>query len=961
MSQGFGEGHQPEWTTNPQVYHPNLPPAPPPKVRVENQGQAPPKLPPRPQPEDPPHSNDSGQLDDQTTSDITSPHPPPLPRKEIGALTASDHGPSPPPYAPAPSHTPPPPPPPAGSEHASSPIVTEDLGYTETPSPAVPPVPAKIPLLEINDKPHEAFNTDTRQSSFDSYNNVPTVDKTAYTPSPPQLPVSSPSSSPSESKTPDETHQDVISPTKDVVVETVEKIVERDPYEDLDPFYKSSLSRFVAMLRREMAAETDEEKYRLFANCVIKETRLRKALYEIADFVAPTPAADVDKHHTRRESHGPAVKSRQSRHGEPEDGTSIDGEQVVSDSNADKSSSVDTSPDTSDKPNTLDSEDAIGPHESLDTETQSDGLVIDDPSDSIKKPSMSIDTPQDLGPTNREEATDVTVQGSQLSATEAPRREYTPFRYSPGPKKEYNQPSPAGIPNKAYSDLRHDYKEGARVFAAPVAPPLLRPGTTAPSDTEERPDETFLGIVRARSVAYRKPVTSSKASPESIQPTPGDPMFVNLFSDLRALLPDSLHHGMKNPLSDEIGSKVNLRKNTFGWIKEILNNWDESMQEHRSQVRTKRQARIKESENRIDTLIDVNHSYLDRAAMELELKQVEAQKQLNEERKEYEDYVEHVFKPVDSRLTAEVSSLTALQKKIINYFSLEAHVGSTKYNLSALMGFLLTIFNKLETTHEERVRNNIDLERRRKQAERIFFVVLGDQPSLKKLDKDFARAERHAALNAASERNRRTNEVMDVVDNMSSVGLGANQGLLDDILTKVNLILEHRERLNTSKLSLADETVLKDAFAVVKYLGVESENIVQYFSVAEGNLNNSDYDLAMWQARVRGADQEAFAQLVREKQDEDKRLSASSKSRVTDFQNEYGAALKLVTDAREEVISAMMSNRDDSPPIDTLTERLKDARLSYRNSQVLDEGTQERLRIALDEAKRRNAAKFGRA
>ncbi|KAI5304079.1 hypothetical protein KEM56_006871 [Ascosphaera pollenicola] len=960
----FSDGHQPEWTTNPKTYHPNLPPAPPPKVRVEDQEQPAPRLPPRPGSSGPLSPNDFGQDDDYTKPGPASPPPPPLPKKEVDA--APNEGPPLLSYSmvsPPPSQSP-------GLGQASSSSNDFEI-TTDTPPPALPPVPAKIPLLEINDRPHEAFNAETRQSSFDDYKDETTADFTASVQSPYQpAPIfySSQSSSPSESKTQGDSPGEVTSPAKEVVVKTVEKVVERDPYEDLDPFYKSSLARFVAMLRREMAAETDEEKYRLFANCVVKETRLRKALYEVSDFIAPRPAAGVNKRSPRRTSqnhfaeHGQETGQPEPNETKEETSGTEEEEQDASDTEAKKGppgAGANASPAGFESPSMAKSDDADVTPGNQGTEISSP--VINDGPGTSHEPPTSIDTSYTLEPTSGSEEvpTDVTVQGSQLSATEAPRRTYTPFRYSPGPRKEYNQSNVGGSSNKAYSDLRHDYNEGGRIFAGPAAPPLLRPGTTAPSGSDGDTDETFLGIVRARSIAYRKPVKSSKdvSASEATSHVNGDPPLGRIFSDLQSLLPKSLHHGTRAPLTDEIAAKVNTRKNDFGWIKEILKRWDDKMREPRLRTKEKRQERLRESESRVDEMVDENHSYLDRAAMELELKQIEAQKQLNEERREYEDYVEHVFKPVDARLTAEIASLAALEKKIADQFSSDARVNSSNHNISAPMGFLLTIFNKLETTHEERVRNNIDLERRRKQAERMFFVVLNDQASLKKLDKDFSKAERHAALNAATERNRRTNELMDVIDKMSSIGLGANQGLLDDILAKVNQILECREQFDASHKNPANGAVLKDAYAVVRYLGAESENIVQYFSVAEGNLNNSDYDLAMWQARVRGADQEAFAQLIREKQEEDRKLKANSKSRVADFQKEYGAAMNLVTRASAEVSDATAPNQS---PMETPMDRPNESHASYRNSQAPDEETQERFRKALEEAKRRNAAKFGR-
>jgi len=52
-----------------------------------------------------------------------------------------------------------------------------------------------------------------------------------------------------------------------------------DPYADLDPWAKASLSRFVLMLRSEASANTDQEKLHVFTLFMSKESLLRAVLY----------------------------------------------------------------------------------------------------------------------------------------------------------------------------------------------------------------------------------------------------------------------------------------------------------------------------------------------------------------------------------------------------------------------------------------------------------------------------------------------------------------------------------------------------------------------------------------------------------------------------------------------------------------------------------------------------------
>ena len=61
------------------------------------------------------------------------------------------------------------------------------------------------------------------------------------------------------------------------VVKEVTKVV--DPYEDMEPEFKASLKRYADMLRKESAAETDEQKFAAFEAFIKKELRLRAMLY----------------------------------------------------------------------------------------------------------------------------------------------------------------------------------------------------------------------------------------------------------------------------------------------------------------------------------------------------------------------------------------------------------------------------------------------------------------------------------------------------------------------------------------------------------------------------------------------------------------------------------------------------------------------------------------------------------
>ncbi|KAI5287810.1 hypothetical protein KEM52_001419, partial [Ascosphaera acerosa] len=716
--------------------------------------------------------------------------------------------------------------------------------------------------------------------------------------------------------------------------EVVEKLVERDPYDDLDPFYKSSLSRLVSMLRQEMAAESDEAKYRIFANCVIKETRLRKALYEVQDQPKPRrkEADDMSPQpQDRRRASHQADNHQQAHQNESS-------QEVPSEPSSSKQSSPASATVSSSKTETP-SISVVG----ADSEQQStDPARTAAAADAAHTPASQESSESGLAPAAVGTAPNSAAAGS-------PKRVYTPFRYSPittqGRKTEQIE-----LP-KAYLDLRHEYNGGMRILSGSLAPPPLRPGSARPTQNAGDADETFLSVVRAKSVAYKKFPRMPK---QSTHTSASQSILQTELAELRSAIPDPLPGRCTYPLADEIGSQLDMVDGNFGWIKDLMRKWDENQRSVRLQLVSRRQQRLAEASS---------PSMSDEADGDAgDMTQVEAQKQLTEERRGYEDFQQNVYKPVEKRLSESVETLSQMQESITSFFNSEDIVGYSYHGISVLMGYLLTIFNKLESNYEERVRSSIDLERRRAQAERVFFVALGDQQSLLQLDHDFKHAERQAALTAARERNRRTNDLMDIIDSMSSAGLGANQSLLDDLSARVQHVATRIKELEPQEGALTDEAALKDASAVIRYLAIESENIVQYLSVAEANLNNSDYDLSTWQARVRGASQEDFSQMRREKREEDAKLAGVTNSRIADIQREYNSVIRVVKEARELLRSQLAKSQRTTASV-APCEPLETAELGEpllpQVASSKGQDTQERLRKALDEAKRRNAAKFG--
>jgi hypothetical protein len=86
-----------------------------------------------------------------------------------------------------------------------------------------------------------------------------------------------------------------------------------DPYADLEPEYRASLSRYVTMLRKESAASSEASKFNIFKAFVDKELRLRSVLYgqdgggteatKAADEIAVQLSSSTKVNESRDEQH----------------------------------------------------------------------------------------------------------------------------------------------------------------------------------------------------------------------------------------------------------------------------------------------------------------------------------------------------------------------------------------------------------------------------------------------------------------------------------------------------------------------------------------------------------------------------------------------------------------------------------------------------------------------------------
>ncbi|OKL61561.1 hypothetical protein UA08_03900 [Talaromyces atroroseus] len=780
-----------------------------------------------------------------------------------------------------------------------------------------------------------------------------------------------------------------------------------DPYDDLDPWSKSSLFRYVTMLRKEAVAESEEEKHKIFTGFVAKETRLREVLYNVE-------SADKE---TKQASSTVPLDTRKSS------------EDLVATANQLKKYLEEMKdmrlPPLSDDHIPVESEDGA-PHS---RETGDDSEDPDDvpyspggrpilnkklPAQALAKKQEDLrrlsSNPQGLGtnsvggetsshaPSNAMTGQDVSSIGrstsvppaSTTSSTtaaaltplvpEPPQPAYTPFRYTEGPQRGSETLSVAQPGYQAYSALRQASAESGRAMSA--APLLQTPADQGPTGLPKstgsiQTDETFLGIIREKSVSYR-------GKNELVGSESG-------FEELGALIPDPFPTLEESVEISNIRKKMDVYSDDFRYIYVTTETWELAARDRREKLERDRVARQEVSEAHIDSLFNEKEiGYADINPLEEQFRQGEARTQLAEERKELDNFIRKVYNPVDIRLKEEIVELKALHQRALDELSHDKiHSNSnSKYQISRTMKTINTLSNKLEARYQKRLDLGLNREHHRKRAERRPLVFLGDSRALKKLDADFEKMEKQNVVEAAKDRDERANKLTDVFDGAILHALGNHQRVLDDTAAKMRKL--DVGMVERSSLSEADkELLLRSISALTKFLAEDAESMLTSFKEADTLLNEADYKVSVAEAQYANSDPEVFRRLEDEKKKEDDKIQEDHSSKLESIKK----APAEISSKVDQILSAMNKEpgvgpgpwrRPASLTTNTTAAQLRpesqsQSRSRSRSPSVLDETNedrhivdglmpgplrlsaeteqQERLRKALEDAKKRNAAK----
>ena len=742
-----------------------------------------------------------------------------------------------------------------------------------------------------------------------------------------------------------------------------------DPYADLDPWGKASLNRFAAMLREEARAENNKDKLNIFNVFTSRESRLRVVLYGTEEeLLAPLkPAEPKPEAQPKPETVGfvkqavqrantmnlqrslkalPALPSnRDSVMGLPGDALAPlviqDGLNLKEMGEVSQASSEDTAEDGAQyspggRPIISSRLSRIGKESGAESmqHTRSSSMQSTVHSSEIAGAMNAVHSPGSDAP--------IALGTGPTGVSKQPT--FTPVRHNEGRSEVKNYLTNRKSICRPYASLTQGTFESGSTFGRERdvnLPRNLNAPITAPT-SQYNPNLEVKGDDASD--------TTIKPKPTGVELPTDLRRFVKAdFDPLLSVLPETEMIVPESARLADLRNVLEAVPDDFSFIHQSVVAWDAKAKKQREENDRQRHARQVESEQRIDSLFDDHEiGYGDISELEAEFKQSEAARRADEDRSEYQTFVTDVFNVVWTRLHFELDQLIPHYEQYSMLMN-DTLAGKDMFEgskdglpLAPTMSAFLGLHQKLEIRHQKAFEAVLERDRRLKKTEISPWYTLSNIPKVKQLEKQFEDAEKKAIIEYCQQRDTRANRLMDVLDQNTLRGVGANQDYMEAIMKAVRRIASGRAFASVpgSNEPVAGLEEVKKAKAVTTFLATSSEQIVQTFHVADMLLNSADYEVSVAKAKVARADQTTLAKLKEERMKEDQKL-------MRDLEHRLALIREDSRRTNDEIVKLMLflgvqNGRADNSPV---------------HAEPADAGHKIRIEKALEEAKKRNALK----
>ncbi|KAI9739495.1 MAG: hypothetical protein M1834_006210 [Cirrosporium novae-zelandiae] len=548
---------------------------------------------------------------------------------------------------------------------------------------------------------------------------------------------------------------------------------------------------------------------------------------------------------------------------------------------------------------------------------------------------------------------------------------YTPFQYNRVPQHSCPQAPPNKQTYKPYSALRK-----AAVDSGLGLHNSLRRTDRArqrgeslgarPATANIEHHETFLGGIREeRAASVPGQVRPTLTLPSVLLPGASAVDHRSFTNQLRELIPKAgLNEKSQIPELVHLTSS-SLTPDDFGFIHEMVVAWDKGARKKRAELEKERHERQAESENNIDDLFNNNDiGYSDIAVLEKEFREEELDRKAEEDREEVSSFTTNVYDVVTTRLQNEIQELntkfqsTVDQLKEISASPLDKQTPSLPSRLQRLQDtsqnteLALTIFRKLEIRHQKAAEAILERAHRVKLAEVTALEARKEKTKAQVTKKEYEDKDWKFIAQTSKSKDERGKRLVRILDRVT---IWANKeiGKWRDLVAKEirNITLSIPPAL---PLEVKDElrSAAQDVGALLESLEVVEKNFAQCAYDADVLLNEADFEMAST-----SHSQKNMAKVEAEKKEEDLRLKQELEERLKQVLQEKEKVQALA----DGFISKLSELGTSVTPCATVsTDNASSSTPGPSPEPSTDAAAnehQERLRKALDDAKKRNMAR----
>ncbi|KAJ4987171.1 hypothetical protein SVAN01_07323 [Stagonosporopsis vannaccii] len=576
---------------------------------------------------------------------------------------------------------------------------------------------------------------------------------------------------------------------------------------DLDPWYASSLERYITMLRGEANEAKVEDKIKMFKAFMKAESAIRGI-----DFNDPAPVISTAGPPNFQNASGAAVESRH-----------LD---VTVPQTSEDDDDVEYSPGGRPriKRPTMPLGEISSSHEPYVTSSQSTAILT--PASSVQDDSTPIQSPPDEQAQSHYKAYVPPVMSMDLASS-------LPHRHAAGPSALPNVVSSIGTGNK------HD-----EIFFGAHDSNSTK-ASHRPTDSS---DPGGVPVVAPLNLAANRPVSITAPPKGSVLDT------------LTSLLPSQVQPMRPSPFIDNLRKEAATVQSQSKDVEELTKTWEKSASLTRRKNDDARRKRAEDNEAHNDDLFNSDEiSYADLKDLEAEFKEEENKIKNQEAQDECKSYVQTVFDIVYHDLQADIAALTdlyieaetLLQTSVSGVKSLD---GGDAPTTKACLELLIDLHTQIEKTHEQVVQAVAERDKRYKKTEIQPLYNAGNIAKMKLVEKHFEQAEKQAIHRAKNEKAERLGDLVKVAEEAVVGAASIEQSERNRIVTAIRDLKEGD----------SSDDLLKRATETFDLLDEASKSLLTIFNRLEIDLTTAEFDADIARAHLDGAP-ESIAQDLQSK------------------------------------------------------------------------------------------------